>query len=103
MPSSPFSAYITSMPCDSSTLVSAKTFRTSSSTIRIFLWLKTSSAECSCSSILRFSCGSFPSTRWRKSDVSSSSRSGELTSLTTIDSANFLSFVSSRRVSSLPV
>ena len=40
MPSCPFSAYRTSMPLDSSTLVSAKTFRTSSSTMRIFLLLE---------------------------------------------------------------
>ena len=87
IPSRPFSANTTSIPFASSALVSAKTLRTSSSTISTFLPAKTASVECSCSSILRFESGSFASTRCRKSDVSSSSRSGERASLTMIVSA----------------
>src|SRR2546423_10384377 len=37
IPSRPFSAYRTSMPCVSRTLVSAKTFRTSSSTMDLLV------------------------------------------------------------------
>ena len=77
--------------------------RTSSSTTSTFLPGKSASALCSCSSIWRFSSGSFASTRWRKSDVSSSSRSGERASLTMIVSAKRFSFVSSRFVSSFAV
>src|SRR6266571_2950024 len=88
---------MTSIPCASSTLVRANTFRTSSSTIRIFLSLKTSSAEWSCSSRRRFSCGSFRSTRWRKSAVSSSSRSGELAQLRRLLARQLLAGVDDHR------
>ncbi len=83
----PFSAKRTAIPWPSSTLVRAKTLRTSSSTTSTRLPWNTASALCSCSSMRRFSCGSRDSTRWRNSDVSSSSRSGELTSFTMIVSA----------------
>ena len=86
-PSAPVSAKTTSIPWPSRTLVSAKTFRTSSSTIRIFFPGRTALPSWSCSSVRRLSAGSRFSTRWRKSAVSSSSRSGERTSLTTIASA----------------
>ena len=75
------------MPCASSTLVSAKTLRTSSSTTRIFRPSNTASALWSCSSSRRFAGGRRDSTRWRKSDVSSSRRSGDEASLTMIVSA----------------
>src|SRR5918995_576614 len=69
--------------------------RTSSSTISPRLPANTASALCIRSSIRRFCSGSLLSTRWRKSAVSSSSRSGLFTSLRMIVSAYFRSRVSS--------
>ncbi len=77
--------------------------RTSSSTTRIVRPAKAGSLACSCSSSRRLSAGSRACTRCRYSDVSSSSRSGELASLTTTVLAYCLSRVSSLRVRSRPV
>ena len=91
------------MPRRSSTLLSAKMFRTSSSTTSTAFPTRSSSDRWSRSSIRCFSGGRSENTRWRNSDVSSSSRSGDSTPLTTTLRASVWSWASSSADSSRPV
>ncbi len=83
--------------------VSAKMLRASSSTTSTLRPRRTSFEPCSRSSMACFSGGRSVTTRWRNSEVSSSSRSGDRTSLSTMLLAIVLSCVCSAAVRSLPV
>ena len=80
----PVVAVRTFMPRRSSTLLSAKMLRASSSTSSAVLPIRSSSELFSFSSIRCFSIGNSVITRCKNSDVSSSSRSGNSTPLTTM-------------------
>src|SRR5215467_124875 len=101
--SRPVPAVRTDIPRRSNTLLSAKMFRTSSSTTNTFLPTSASSDRCRRSSIFCFSAGRCATTRCRKRAVSSSSRSGDSTPFTTTLRASVWSRVSSSGDSSLPV
>ncbi len=99
----PLVALTTSISWFSSTVVSAKMLRASSSTTSTLRPRSTSVEPCSRSIILRLSSGRSAITRCRNSAVSSSSRSGDCTSLSTMLLATVRSRASSSPVSSLPV
>src|SRR6478672_9448774 len=83
MASFPVVAVKTCMPRRSRTLLSAKILRASSSTRSTVLPTRSSSELCRRSIMRCFSSGSSETTRCRKSAVSSNSRSGDSTPLTT--------------------
>ncbi len=91
------------MPRRSRTLLSAKIFRTSSSTTSTFLPTSASSDRCKRSSIFCFSGGRLATTRCRNNAVSSSKRSGDSTPLTTTLRAKVCKRASSSGESSFPV
>src|SRR6516162_9177253 len=99
----PVVAVSTFMPRRSSTLLSAKMLRASSSTSSAVLPIRSSSELLSFSSIRCFSIGSSVITRCRNSEVSSSRRSGDSTPFTTMLRAMVWSSASSSADSSRPV
>src|SRR6202140_447147 len=103
MASRPVPAVKTAIPRRSSTLLRAKMLRMSSSTTSTFFPTNASSERCSRSSIFCFSCGRSATPRCRKSAVSSSSRSGDSTPLTTTLRASVCRRASSSDDSSFPV
>ncbi len=103
MASRPVLAVWTIIPRRSRTLLSAKIFRTSSSTTRTGFPARYSSELCRRSSICCLFGGRFDTTRCRKRAVSSSSRSGDSTPLTTTLRARVCSRASSSGDSCLPV
>ena len=103
IPSWPFSAYNTCMLCSSKMLVSAKMLRMSSSIINALLPDRAESVCRTCSSICRLFEGRFVGGRCRNNEVSSSSRSGDFTSLIMTASVNLVNACCSCLVNSLPV
>ena len=99
----PLVALSTSISWFSSIVVSAKMLRASSSTTSTLRPRSASFEPCRRSSILRLPSGSSAMTRCRNSAVSSSSRSGDCTSLSTMLLATSCSRAPPPAVSSLPV